>query len=303
MGISISFFLTQSDTQRRSTRNKNENIDDKAQWFQTLVDKQGHLESPIDICLSVAKPLDLIPIYWHYLDVIPKKVKLTNTGRTLLMSINYFNDRPYLCGGPFCGDFEFSQLHFHWGSNDMEGSEHSADGVIYPLEMHVFYFRSIYATHEDALREKDGVTALVYFFKLQEETNPIIQLLVEAIPLIQNAHTSTRFKNIPLQFILKKFERDYFLYWGAVKTTTIIHRIFWLICREPIGITREQMERFRILLDEDEKPILCNYRQIQERGKRHLFHVSSSTVKYATLLPITQEDEEFRMQREIIIAC
>ncbi|KAB0801788.1 hypothetical protein PPYR_03974 [Photinus pyralis] len=278
-----------------------ENIEDKAEWFQKLVDKEGLLESPINICLSICTPLDLPSIDWYYLDVIPKKVKLTNTGRTLLMSINYIHARPFVSSGPFCGNFEFSQLHFHWGANDMKGSEHSADGVTYPLEMHVVYFRSMYVTHEAALRQKDGVAVFVYLFKLQAAINPIMQLLVEAIPRVQKPRTSTRFKNIPLQFLLKKFQMDYFLYWGSVRTNAFIHFIFWLICREPIGITREQMEAFRMLLDNDEKPLLSNYRPIQEKGKRRLFHVSSGTVKYATLLPISQESEEFCLQREITL--
>lgn len=33
------------------------------------------------------------------------------------------DQKPQISGGPLVGKYEFVQLHFHWGSNDREGSE------------------------------------------------------------------------------------------------------------------------------------------------------------------------------------
>lgn len=84
----------------------------------------------------------------------------------VILSAKWHQERPYLSGGPLLGNYVFSQLHFHWGSNDMEGSEHTIDGGQQPFEMHVVHFKSCYLTQEAALKEKDGIAVLAYFFKV-----------------------------------------------------------------------------------------------------------------------------------------
>ncbi len=45
-------------------------------------------------------------------------------------------------GGGVRGEarFNFAQLHFHWGSSDGRGSEHTVEGSAYPLEMHLVHY-------------------------------------------------------------------------------------------------------------------------------------------------------------------
>lgn len=85
----------------------------------------------------------------------------------MILSAKWFQERPFLTGGPFLGNYVFSQLHFHWGADNMEGSEHAIDGGKLPLEMHVVHFKSIYLTQEAALKYQDGVSVVVYFFKVK----------------------------------------------------------------------------------------------------------------------------------------
>lgn len=84
----------------------------------------------------------------------------------MILSGKWNQERPYLTDGPFMGNYVFSQLHFHWGYNNMEGSEHTIDGSHMPLEMHVVLFKSCYLTQESALKKKDGIAVLAYFFKV-----------------------------------------------------------------------------------------------------------------------------------------
>lgn len=53
----------------------------------------------------------------------------------------------------------------------MEGSEHTVDGGQQPLEMHVVHFKSCYLTQEAALKEKDGIVVLAYFFRVRYKLN------------------------------------------------------------------------------------------------------------------------------------
>jgi len=38
---------------------------------------------------------------------------------------------PYISGGPLEGEYAFSQLHFHWGTSDNIGSEHTVGNFRY----------------------------------------------------------------------------------------------------------------------------------------------------------------------------
>jgi carbonic anhydrase len=88
--------------------------------------------------------------------------------------------------------------------------------------------------------------------QLQSGKNPAFQLLVDNIMSIQKAHTSLKMDPLPLSYFVKKFERDYFLYWGSVTTTVCLHYILWFISREPVGVSAEQVRfepeisRFRV---------------------------------------------------------
>ena len=38
-------------------------------------------------------------------------------------------------GGGLPGIYRAVQIHFHWGRDDEQGSEHTVDGVKYPMEV------------------------------------------------------------------------------------------------------------------------------------------------------------------------
>ncbi|XP_022920688.1 carbonic anhydrase 3-like [Onthophagus taurus] len=257
-------------------------------------------ESPIDINLSRTIPISLPPLQWHHHELPPKKMKCTNTGHTLIMSAKWHQERPHISGGPLFGNYVFSQLHFHWGRNDMEGSEHTVDGSQQPLEMHVVLFKSCYLTQEAALKKKDGIVVLVYFFRLQEAHNVSMELITQAISYIQTPHSSARLDNVPLSFLTIPFIKDYFMYWGTVTTSECVHCLLWLLCREPIGISIDQTEQFRTLLNMDDQPLDCNFRIVQEIPglKRTVFHANPSFSLYSTLLPIKKEERKQEKKKD-----
>lgn len=46
---------------------------------------------------------------------------------------------PRLSGGPLHKTYKFHSINFHWGMNDLKGSEHTIDEMAYPMEMHVVH--------------------------------------------------------------------------------------------------------------------------------------------------------------------
>lgn len=134
--------------------------------IQDLASVEGLLPSPIDINVTKTSTVIIDPLVWTNYEKLPKKMKITNTGQTLVLSAKWHSERPYITGGSLNGKYVFSQLHFHWGKGALEGSEHTIDGNCQPLEMHAIHYKSAYVTQTDALNYKDGVISVTYFFEV-----------------------------------------------------------------------------------------------------------------------------------------
>ncbi|KAJ8668368.1 hypothetical protein QAD02_010031 [Eretmocerus hayati] len=272
-----------------------QNIDDvvqdrRAEYIIKLGDEEWQYEAPIDLNISKMTRIELNPLMWYNHDIVPKKMKITNTGYTVILSAKWQRERPYLIDGPFTGKYVFSQLHFHWGKNEMVGSEHYLDGCCMPMELHAVHFKADYLSQEAASREKDGLAILVYLFRLLPSPNPTLVSLVDGLSRIQEAGTSTRLSTSEaLVNWTRPFAGDYFLYWGALNHGGEKQRVLWLVSREPIGIAQEQVARFRTLYDVNNQPLLQNCHKLQDRCGRSLFHVNPSGKCSYSLLPVPRE--------------
>ncbi|PNF35599.1 hypothetical protein B7P43_G02400 [Cryptotermes secundus] len=91
----------------------------------------GARQSPINLeaddmyRLVVSKQLR-----WHGYRTRPHSLTLTNNRHTIQVS-GKWKMTPSISGGPLEGEYTFSQLHFHWGSSDTIGSEHTVRNVRY----------------------------------------------------------------------------------------------------------------------------------------------------------------------------
>jgi len=61
----------------------------------------------------------------------------------------------------------FGQLHWHWGSRDDVGSEHTIDGLHGPMEMHLVHYNQKYGSFEDAVDKPDGLLVLGVLYKVR----------------------------------------------------------------------------------------------------------------------------------------
>ncbi|XP_011313687.1 putative carbonic anhydrase 5 [Fopius arisanus] len=112
--------------------------------------------SPIDLNMSNMTVVTLNPLNWINYNITPKKLKITNTGKNVVVCGNWEKSTPHLSSGPLRGDYMFSQIHFHWGPTEMMGSEHFIDGGSQPMELHAVHFKSDYKSQEIAMRETDA---------------------------------------------------------------------------------------------------------------------------------------------------
>ncbi|XP_023944704.2 carbonic anhydrase 2-like [Bicyclus anynana] len=248
---------------------------------------EGHLPSPIDVSITGSVRYICPDLVWYNFEIYPHKVKITNTGYTVLFGAKWRTERPYLEGGPLLEKHVFSQAHFHWGGNMMEGSEHTVDQRIYPGEMQAIFFRSEYITQEEALRHPDGVVVVCYLIKYGVNPDDRLQWIIEGFPRIREAQTHTRVGPLPMSRLFPMFYEDYFLYWGSlsnVKGETFVVR--WLVPRITLSASLNQMKEFRRLWNPWDEPNLRNFRPLQEKQDRHVFFIRPHWNQYNSLLPI-----------------
>uniref|UniRef100_A0A914W530 Carbonic anhydrase n=1 Tax=Plectus sambesii TaxID=2011161 RepID=A0A914W530_9BILA len=50
--------------------------------------------------------------------------------------------QPYITGAGLGGRYDLIGFHFHWGTHDNVGSEHTLNGLHYPLEAHFVHKKS-----------------------------------------------------------------------------------------------------------------------------------------------------------------
>ena len=59
-------------------------------------------------------------------------------------------DLPSITGGGLSGTFLAAQFHFHWGSVDTQGSEHTIAGYQYSMEVNISYLKHSIASMSEA---------------------------------------------------------------------------------------------------------------------------------------------------------
>lgn len=117
--------------------------------------------------------------------------------------------------------------------------------------------------------------------------------IVSALRDIRMADTDINIEPFILNRLLYPFEYDYYTYWGRVSDAPGTHSLMWLICREVVGISFEQvcwrqnewnrnllaaellqLCLFRQLMDETLRPIVRNWRETNPMADRLLLHVN-----------------------------
>ena len=83
------------------------------------------------------------------------------------MELNSSNRLPTVSGGPLSGPYAFSQLHFHWGDNDLIGSEDLINNRSFPMELHMVFYKEEYGSKDNATNYNDGLSVLSVFYEVR----------------------------------------------------------------------------------------------------------------------------------------
>lgn len=190
-------------------------------------------------------------------------------------------------------EYTLEQLHFHWGRDDNEGSEHTVAGVAYPLELHFVHYNSyVYESFGDAVASgnQDALLVVGVFFDVYVNDPNNATALSGFLPLLNDHENFTAGDEGEVELSLSELvsdlgseERKFWLYAGGLTTPGCNEIVTWVVMKEPVAISEEVLEALRGVVgdyDNGKGPVSIapNFRPTQSLVGREVFDAESETV-------------------------
>lgn len=245
----------------------------------------GKRQSPINIeRTKIQKVIDYEPLVLVNYDRAPKKIAILNNGFTAKLTFDNSETgwSAKIQGGGLPGTYQFEYLDFHWGSKLGQGSEHTLDGISYPMEMQLVHFNTKYGDSMTTALEKsrnwyDTLAFVAVWFQLRSEDNPKLEPIIKTLEFIQTDGLKFQTPLFPLMDLLPENTEHYFRYNGSMTRPTCNEVVLWTVFRESVDISIVQLKKFRQLTfgNKRVKRILDNFRPINDLNNRPVYEIDT----------------------------
>lgn len=233
----------------------------------------GPSQSPIDIVTSSAiYDNDLTSTLLTIKYDLERELEIVNTGHSISAKIKQSSE---ISGGPLKDMYRLEQFHFHWGSSDHQGSEHTIDGKTYPAELHLVHYNcDKYKNFGEAANKHDGLSVIGVMIEIGQE-HLGFRTLSENAEYVRKAESqSTIRSSFSPSCLLPGNTSDYWTYHGSLTTPPLYESVQWIVLKEPLEISADQLHSFRTLTDSDGHTMQDNFRPpcpLQGRQVRQSF--------------------------------
>jgi carbonic anhydrase len=197
----------------------------------------GQRQSPIDIREGIK--VDLEPVKFDYR---PSTFRIVDNGHTV--QVNVGDSRITLTGKTY----ELVQFHFH------RPSEEKVNGRRFDMVAHLVH------------KADDGALAVVAVLLERGQENPFIQTLWNNLPLEKNAPVSPPSLSIDPQALLPA-ARDYYTYMGSLTTPPCTEGVLWLVMKQPVQVSSDQIGIFSRLYANNARPIQPSANRMIKEGR------------------------------------
>ena len=185
----------------------------------------GKRQSPIDIRDGIKVQLD--PVQFDYR---ASAFRVIDNGYTVQVDVEAGNSITVLGRR-----YELVQFHFH------RPSEERVDGRQFALVTHLVH------------RAEDGRLAVVAVLLEPGRAHPIVQAVWNNLPLDRGEDVAAR-TSLDLNALLPE-DRSYFTYMGSLTTPPCTEGVLWMVMRQPVPVSPEQIGIFARLYPMNARPI------------------------------------------------
>lgn len=248
----------------------------------------GQKQSPINIITKETKNETWgQPFVFHgYEQRLPMHTKNNRHSVVVEFDNNDHEDIWIRGGGLGDSKFKFAQLHFHWGSNNSHGSEHTIDGVAAPMEMHIVHWNLDVGEDIKEATEKDehnSLEVLGVLFKIGKG-NTNYETLFNSAKNVEKENTNSTIENgVRLKDLLPADMNRFYRYQGSLTTPPCNEIVIWTVFKERIEISQEQIDIMRKVYYHRERETKVrymwnNYRSTQVVHKREVKEVDTHVI-------------------------
>jgi carbonic anhydrase len=185
----------------------------------------GQRQSPIDIRGGLS--VDLEPVRFDYQ---ASRFAVIDNGHTVQVNVGSGNSIEV--GGK---RFELVQFHFH------RPSEERIDGRQFEMSVHLVH------------KDEQGRLAVVGLLFDKGPPQPVLQKVWNNLPLEKNEEAQAR---VPLELAdLLPADRRYFTYMGSLTTPPCSEGVQWIVMRQPVTLTQEQIDIFARIYPMNARPV------------------------------------------------
>ncbi|XP_067399613.1 carbonic anhydrase 9-like [Emydura macquarii macquarii] len=229
---------------------------DKAQWKTDFPDCGGQMQSPINIDTNstmYSRELQAIVLSGSNLDP-SKRLGLMNNGHTVVLRL----PESLTITDGYPQEYRAMQLHFHWGSPQGPGSEHTVDGHRYDGEIHVVYYNPRYNSIKQAMTQPDGLAVLAAFLQVGPEKNTHYQPLLEQLHEVQETGEETTVAGFNIRGLLPSNLDRYYRYRGSLTTPPCYQTVNWTVFNQTVLLSQEQLSVLETTLQGEDDEVLQN---------------------------------------------
>jgi carbonic anhydrase len=185
----------------------------------------GQRQSPIDIRGGLA--VDLEPVKFNYQ---ASRFGVVDNGHTV--QVNLASGNTIEVGGK---RFELQQFHFH------RPSEERIDGRQFEMSLHLVH------------KDEQGRLAVVALLFDKGPAHAELQKVWAHIPLERGDEMAAR---VPLELsALLPADKRYYTYMGSLTTPPCSEGVQWIVMRQPVTLTPEQIEIFARIYPMNARPV------------------------------------------------
>ncbi|MGE5387167.1 MAG: carbonic anhydrase [Betaproteobacteria bacterium] len=184
----------------------------------------GDRQSPIDIQNGIK--VDLEPIKFDYR---PSAFRIVDNGHTIEAVTG--SGSITITGKTY----NLVQIHFH------RPAEEKIDGRAFDMVAHLVH------------KSDDGRLAVVAVLMEKGAENPLVQMLWNYLPLEKNLPVTPPAASIDLGAFLPA-SRSYYTYMGSLTTPPCTEGVLWLVMKQPVQVSVEQIAIFSRLYPNNARP-------------------------------------------------